>query len=171
MPLEKSDSDHTKDPTLVVRANSVALWLRKRLEFLKDNDSLLWPPYIPHKRIFIVLSIDFGQGSTKLTRRIMNVPEDLVRGPCNLDPLVVFDGPGRVDADWNRRWVRYRHCRNRRTSFEQCLRHVHVRNRCRILVRCYKSARQCHVYIGAFYASLCPVHANLPYMSNFIAIA
>ena len=85
------DKDGTKDAVLVVSMASVRTWLEMKVTLLTRHKVLIWPSFIPKDHLYIVVQLDLGQGSTKMSLRLLNVPH--ARSPQNLDPLCIFEAP------------------------------------------------------------------------------
>ena len=72
----------------VIFVSSVAHWLAKKVARLKETDNLVWWPFIPKHSLFVMVHCDSGQGTTKLSLRLLNTPHP--RSQHNLDILVSF---------------------------------------------------------------------------------
>ena len=76
---------------MVVSTSSIHTWSGMKVALLTHNKVLRWPCFIPKAYLYIVVQVDLGQGSTKLSLRLLNVPH--ARSPQNLDLLCIFEAP------------------------------------------------------------------------------
>lgn len=76
-------------PTIVIP--DVAHWLRSKVKHLIETDQLHSWPFIPEHSLFVIVHCDSGQGTTKVSLRLLNVRQP--RSQHNVDPIVLFPAP------------------------------------------------------------------------------
>ena len=72
----------------VLGVESVRHWLTRKVELLLSRDKLLWPAWLPKDTLVIVLNLDAGKGTMKLTLRLLNVANS--RSRVHVDCIVWF---------------------------------------------------------------------------------
>ena len=72
----------------VLRVESVRHWLTRKVELLLSRDKLLWPAWLPKDTLVIVLNLDAGKGTMKLTLRLLDVANS--RSCVHVDCIVWF---------------------------------------------------------------------------------
>ena len=72
----------------VLRVESARHWLTRKVELLLSPDKLLWLAWLPKDTLVIVLNLDAGKGTMKLTVRLLNVANS--RSRVHVDCIVWF---------------------------------------------------------------------------------
>ena len=70
----------------VLRVESVRHWLTRKVQLLLSRDKLLWPAWLPKDTLVIVLNLDAGKGTMKLSLRLLNVANS--RSRVHVDCIV-----------------------------------------------------------------------------------
>ena len=84
----KKKNVHVFATVHVLRVESVRHWLTRKVELLLSRDKLLWHAWLPKDTLVIVLNLDAGKGTMKLTLRLFNVANS--RSRVHVDCMVWF---------------------------------------------------------------------------------
>ena len=86
--LDKKENVSVFATVPVLRVESMRHRLTRKVELLLSRDKLPWPAWLPKDTLVIVLNLDAGKGTMKLTLRLLNVANH--RSRVHVDCIVWF---------------------------------------------------------------------------------